>query len=122
MEFQFRKIDHVQLSAPIGGEEEARRFYSGILGLKEVEKPQPLRDRGGVWFNAGDINIHIGVEENFIPAKKAHPAIAVQNLTAMKKYLEEKNYNYENDYNLPGANRIYVHDSFGNRIEFLEWI
>ncbi|MFD2042878.1 VOC family protein [Ornithinibacillus salinisoli] len=121
MSFVYERLDHVQLAAPIGKEDDARTFYSEILGLKEIEKPEPLRNRGGVWFQAGMVHIHIGVEEPFTPAKKAHPAIRVRNIEAMKKYLDSRNIDYISDKNLPGANRFYVSDPFGNRLEFLEW-
>src|SRR6187551_1574155 len=71
------ELDHVQIAAPPGCEAEARRFYGGVLGLEEVEKPEPLRARGGVWFRAGDRQLHVGVEQDFAPARKAHPAFRV---------------------------------------------
>ncbi|MUK88835.1 glyoxalase [Ornithinibacillus sp. L9] len=121
MEFEYDRIDHVQLAAPIGGEQKARDFYQHILGFKEVEKPDTLRRRGGVWFQAGTVHLHIGVEEPFTPAKKAHPAIHVKNIEGLKKYLAKMGVSFLNDTNLPGANRFYVTDPFGNRLEFLEW-
>ncbi|MFS0671826.1 VOC family protein [Ornithinibacillus sp. 179-J 7C1 HS] len=122
MDFQYEQLDHIQLAAPKGGEEKARAFYHGILGFTEVEKPENLRSRGGVWFSNGEVDIHIGIEEPFHPARKAHPAIRVKNIEAMKKYLDEKDTEYIVDNNLPGANRFYLHDPFGNRLEFLQWI
>lgn len=119
--FHFEKIDHVQLAAPIGSEGKAREFYQGVLGFTEVEKPEALRKRGGVWFSSVNISIHIGIEDPFVPAKKAHPAILVNDLEAMKEYLDRKEILYTVDDNLPGANRFYLFDPFGNRIEFLEW-
>lgn len=122
MVYSFKKIDHIQLAAPIGGEEKAKAFYRDILGFEEVEKPDSLKNRGGVWFQAGNVHIHIGVEDAFIPAMKAHPAIEVENIEAFRKTLSEKNVDVIVDTRLPGANRFYVNDLFGNRIEFLEWV
>ncbi|WP_042149412.1 VOC family protein [Paucisalibacillus sp. EB02] len=121
MKFRYEQLDHVQLAAPKGGEEQAREFYEGLLGFPEVEKPANLKKRGGVWFTDGIIHIHVGIEEPFQPAKKAHPAIRVKNIENMKAYLDEKQAVYQVDYDLPGANRFYLYDPFGNRLEFLEW-
>jgi catechol 2,3-dioxygenase-like lactoylglutathione lyase family enzyme len=107
---------------PKGMEDEARKFYDDILGLEEVEKPEPLRDRGGVWFSRGAVHLHLGVEELFVPAKKAHPAFEVHQIEEFKRYLSSQAVEYKVDENLPGANRIYVSDPFGNRLEFLEWV
>lgn len=82
-------LDHVQLAAPIGCEEEARRFFAGVLGMQEVPKPEKLRVRGGVWFQCGPQMVHIGVEPSFVPAKKAHPAFLVSNIEALMRRLEE---------------------------------
>lgn len=122
MTYKFKGIDHIQLAAPKGCEEEARRFFNGILGLEEVEKPETLKKNGGVWFAYGNVEIHIGVEEPFSPAKKAHPAFEVENIEALKKHLLENNIDFIEDDRLPGANRFYVSDPFGNRIEVLEWM
>jgi len=122
MSFAIRKIDHIQLAAPKGCEELARDFFSGILGLTEVEKPEELKKRGGVWFEFGTFQLHIGVEEPFTPAKKAHPAFIVENLGKLKTHLKEKNVDFMEDDLLPGANRIHLNDPFGNRLEFLEWL
>lgn len=122
MSFKFETIDHVQLAAPKGSEEEARRFFKGILGFEEIEKPYDLKKRGGAWFEYGTIQIHIGIEEPFIPAKKAHPAFQVVNLDALKKHFMDEGIEFTVDENLPGADRVYVNDPFGNRIEILEWV
>lgn len=122
MSFVVKKIDHVQLAAPKGCEDEARKFFGDILGLAEVEKPEELKKRGGVWFEFGTFQIHIGVEEPFSPAKKAHPALVVENIDALKEHLNHNNIPFTADDNLPGANRIHLHDPFGNRLELLEWI
>jgi catechol 2,3-dioxygenase-like lactoylglutathione lyase family enzyme len=121
MTFQYEKLDHVQLAAPKGSEDLAREFYQEVLGLAEVEKPENLKKRGGVWFSSGDIHIHIGIEEPFYPVKKAHPAILVKNLAGLMDHLDNKKVGYIVDENLPGAHRFYVSDPFGNRLEFLEW-
>ncbi|WP_088006108.1 VOC family protein [Indiicoccus explosivorum] len=121
MSFVFKALDHVQLAAPKGSEEEARAFFGGILGFEEVEKPEALRKRGGVWFKSGSCQIHIGVEEPFVPAKKAHPAFEVGNLEALKSHCRDHGVEVTEDNNLPGADRFYVADPFGNRIELLEW-
>lgn len=122
MSFVFQSIDHVQLAAPKGSESIARKFYGEILGFTEVEKPALLKKRGGVWFGFGSYQIHIGIEEPFAPAKKAHPAFQVENLDALKVHLTEYDVDFIVDVDLPAANRIYIHDPFGNRIEILEWI
>ncbi|GGA85476.1 VOC family protein [Ornithinibacillus halotolerans] len=122
MEFRYEQLDHVQLAAPKGAENQARAFYQDLLGFMEVEKPENLKQRGGVWFSDGNICIHIGIEDPFQPAKKAHPAFQVKNIEAMKKYLQIKQVDFMDDKNLPGANRFYLHDPFGNRLEFIEWI
>lgn len=122
MSFQYDAIDHIQLAAPKGGEDKARGFFVNILGFEEIEKPKLLRKNGGVWFTAGTIQLHIGMEEEFIPAKKAHPAFHVTNIDGLKEYLKSQDVEYMDDYRLPGANRFYMNDPFGNRLEFLEWM
>jgi len=121
MSFSLLKIDHVQLAAPKGSEDRARQFYSDVLGLKEIEKPEILSKRGGAWFLIGNQQVHIDIEEPFNPAKKAHPAFVVENLNHLKAHLSKHNIEYQVDTLLPGANRIYINDPFGNRIELLEW-
>ncbi|MCM3387079.1 VOC family protein [Ureibacillus chungkukjangi] len=122
MTFHFNAIDHIQLAAPMGSEMEARKFFSEILGFTEIEKPEELKKRGGVWFAFGNQQIHIGIEEPFAPAKKAHPAFEVENIEALEQHLTKNNITITKDENLPGAKRFYVSDPFGNRIEILEWI
>ncbi|MFQ3543990.1 VOC family protein [Halobacillus rhizosphaerae] len=120
MSFLFESIDHIQLAAPEGAEAEARHFFGNVLGLKEIEKPPALKKNGGVWFSFGSYQIHIGIEEPFVPAKKAHPALLVRNILALQNHLEKQGIEYQPDGKLPGANRMYIHDPFGNRIEILE--
>lgn len=121
MGFHYEIIDHVQLAAPKGGEMKARAFYGDVLGFEEVEKPDTLKKRGGVWFQAGSIHMHIGIDDPFVPAKKAHPAIRVKNIAAMKRFLQEQQIDFREDNDLPQADRFYIDDPFGNRLEFLEW-
>lgn len=122
MTHSFQGIDHVQLAAPAGCDEQARRFFSDILGMEEIEKPDALKPNGGVWFRCGSHQLHIGVDNNFTPATKAHPAIHVQNLAALKQQIMSKGIPVKDDERLPGAERFYVDDPFGNRLEFLEWM
>lgn len=121
MNFSILQIDHVQLAAPKDSEDRARHFFGDILGLKEIEKPKILKKRGGVWFSIGNQQIHIGIEEPFTPAKKAHPAFEIEQIEALKRHLTDNKIDYQVDHLLPGANRIFLHDPFGNRIELLEW-
>jgi catechol 2,3-dioxygenase-like lactoylglutathione lyase family enzyme len=110
------RIDHVQVAAPPGCEEEARAFYGGLLGLAELEKPPALRARGGVWFALGEgQQLHVGVEQEFVPARKAHPAFAVDDLDALAARIGDVTWDEE----LPGVRRFYAADPFGNRLEFL---
>ncbi|EMT53713.1 glyoxalase [Brevibacillus borstelensis] len=113
-------LDHVQLAAPVGCEEEARSFFSGILGMKEVPKPEALRKRGGVWFQCGPQTIHIGVEEGFTPAKKAHPAFLVKNIEGLRHRLLEAGVTIKQGEEIPGVIRFFADDPFGNRLEFME--
>jgi len=113
-------IDHVQLAMPAGREDEARRFYGGLLGLPEVTKPPNLARRGGVWFRAGARQLHLGVEAAFRPAKKAHPAFLVRDLDELRRRLADNGHAPQDDEPLAGHERFYVNDPFGNRLEFLE--
>jgi catechol 2,3-dioxygenase-like lactoylglutathione lyase family enzyme len=112
-------IDHVQLAAPPGCEEDARRFYGALLGLEELEKPEPLRARGGTWFACGAQQVHVGVEQEFSPARKAHPAFHVRGYDALLDRLGAAGVEVVPDDLLPGVRRAYVHDPFGNRIELV---
>ncbi|MFC4732962.1 VOC family protein [Salipiger abyssi] len=113
-------LHHIQLAMPRGREAEAIAFYADVLGLDPVEKPAPLRSRGGVWFEGGALRVHLGIEEPFAPARKAHPAFQVANLDAMIARLDRAGLSWRRDIDLPGLRRIYVDDPFGNRIELLE--
>lgn len=114
------ELHHVQLAMPEGEEQAARDFYVSVLGLQEVEKPEALRSRGGVWFELGETRVHLGVETPFIPAKKAHPAFRVKSLDEAIAVLKSYDVEFRPDIGLPGIKRIYVNDPFGNRIELLE--
>jgi catechol 2,3-dioxygenase-like lactoylglutathione lyase family enzyme len=111
-------IDHVQLAAPAGCEEEARRFFGELCGLEEVPKPEPLAGRGGVWFRCGHQELHVGVEQQFSPSRKAHPAFRV-GTAADLQVLAERIGEVRWDDDLPGYERFYASDPFGNRLEFL---
>ena len=114
------RIEHVQLAMPAGGEDLARRFYAGILGIKETPKPAHLAKRGGCWFERGDLKIHLGVEADFRPARKAHVALMVTELSLLQEKLKASGYTVKDDEPLEGYRRIYVDDPFGNRIELME--
>ena len=113
------KIDHVQLAMPRGGEEDARAFYDGLLNIQEVTKPPHLAIRGGCWFEDGDVKIHLGVEENFRPALKAHPALLVEDLGSLIAELTAAGVGVAAE-ELEEYFHVYVHDPFGNRLELLE--
>jgi catechol 2,3-dioxygenase-like lactoylglutathione lyase family enzyme len=114
------RLDHVQLAMPAGGEDRARDFFRDALGIPEVPKPPELAKRGGCWFEHGELKIHLGVEKDFRPARKAHPALLVSNLPQLIRKLEELGYVPREDEPLEGFHRVYVDDPFGNRIELLE--
>jgi len=113
------RIDHIQIAAPAGCEEAAREFYGTVLGLKEIEKPEALRPRGGCWFECGDQQLHVGVEKNFRPAKKAHPAFVVADFDRLRKRLAKRGIVLMDD-TIPGTRRFYADDPWGNRLEFIE--
>lgn len=113
-------VDHVQLAMPAGEEDRARSFYSLTLGIKETPKPPHLAVRGGVWFEEGALKIHLGVEKEFRPAKKAHPALLVEGLGELVERCRAAGYEVVSDEPLEGYNRVYVSDPFGNRIELME--
>jgi len=101
-------------------EEMARAFYSGLLGLNEIEKPEILKKNGGVWFSTGAGELHVGLEESFAPARKAHPALVVRGLGELRAALEKAGVQTAEAELIPGLTRFYVYDPFGNRIELLE--
>ncbi len=113
-------LDHIQITAPAGCEGAARDFYGSLLGLPEVDKPEPLRSRGGCWFQCGTQQLHIGVEKDFRPAKKAHPAFAVGDLNELRRALLAHGVKIIDDTSLPDTRRFFAKDPWGNRLEFLE--
>jgi catechol 2,3-dioxygenase-like lactoylglutathione lyase family enzyme len=113
-------LDHIQLAMPPSREAEARAFYTGILGLPERAKPPELAKRGGCWFERGPLKVHLGVEAEFRPARKAHPAFLVERLGALTAALEAAGHRIARDEPLPGYDRIFTDDPFGNRIELME--
>ncbi len=115
-------IHHVQLAMPAGGEAQARAraFYAGILGLAEIPKPATLAPRGGVWFGNAAVQLHLGVETDFHPARKAHPALLVDDLDSLEAASRAAGFPPQRDSELPGHERFYVADPFGNRLEFLQ--
>ena len=112
-------LDHVQLAMPPGREDDARRFYAGLLGIPEVPKPEPLASRGGAWFELGSVKLHLGIEADFRPAKKAHPALVVRDLRSLVARLRDVGVEVVDDAQL-GYFRVFVADPFGNRIELME--
>jgi catechol 2,3-dioxygenase-like lactoylglutathione lyase family enzyme len=115
-----KALHHVQLAMPSSREDEARAFYEKVLGIPEVPKPRNLASRGGCWFERGPLKIHLGVEQDFRPARKAHPALLVEDLATLKAAIEAAGYPLKSDEPLDGFDRIYVDDPFGNRIELME--
>ncbi|KUO20690.1 VOC family protein [Streptomyces dysideae] len=117
---RFERLHHVQVSMPADEEDVARAFYSGVLGMTEIEKPPVLAKRGGAWFRAHGVELHLGVEQDFRPAKKAHPAFLVDDLDSLAAHLAAHGTTPRWDGDFPGHRRIYADDPFGNRLEFLQ--
>ena len=113
-------VDHVQLAMPAGRETEARAFYSGLLGIPELSKPPALAARGGVWFERGPVKVHLGVDPDFRPARKAHAGLLVRGLDDLIAALQRAGYVVTTDEPLEGYLRVYVSDPFGNRLELME--
>ena len=113
-------IDHVQIAMPVSGEDQARRYYGALLGLAEVPKPPKLAMRGGCWFESGSIRIHLGVEKDFRPAKKAHVALTVHGGQDLRLKLQNAGFPVKDDDEIDGIVRFFSEDSFGNKIEFIE--
>jgi catechol 2,3-dioxygenase-like lactoylglutathione lyase family enzyme len=113
-------LDHVQLAIPRGGEETARAFYGGVLGLVEREKPVQLLANGGLWFEGSGLQLHLGVEDDFGPARKAHVAFIVRDLDGLGMNLRAAGSVFHPDDRVPGRTRAYTADPFGNRIELIE--
>jgi catechol 2,3-dioxygenase-like lactoylglutathione lyase family enzyme len=119
-DMSFTAIDHVQLAMPPGKEDAARAFYCGLLGMTELPKPPELAKRGGCWFSSGVVQIHLGVEQDFRPAKKAHPAFRCSDYEALIAKLRQAGVDIVPDDNNPGVTRCYIHDPFGNRVELIK--
>ena len=113
-------LHHVQLAMPDGEEETAIGFYRDVLGLEQVPKPAELSPRGGVWFRSGNLEVHLGVEEGFHPAVKAHPAFLVDDLERIRARVEMSGFKVIDTVQLEGFHRVYVRDPFGNRLELIE--
>jgi catechol 2,3-dioxygenase-like lactoylglutathione lyase family enzyme len=119
MKIHIKRLDHVQICIPFGEEERAREFYTGVLGLEEIEKPDALKPNGGLWFKVADIQLHIGVEEMQGKSKR-HPAFEVEGLEQIREHLRENQVKIKEETEVPGLNRFSFFDPFGNRIEFME--
>jgi catechol 2,3-dioxygenase-like lactoylglutathione lyase family enzyme len=111
-------LHHVQVSGPAGCEDAMRAFYVGVLGMVEIDKPERLRARGGAWFRAGSAEIHVGIEEPFMAARKAHPGITVGDVDDLARSVEGSGAPVAWDDNIPGLRRFHTSDPVGNRLEF----
>jgi len=120
MKSRIAHLDHLQIAAPEGCEAAARDFYGALLGMREIEKPESLRARGGCWFECGAQQLHIGVEKDFRPAKKAHPGFAASNLDELRQALLARGVKVTDDASIPGVRRFHTEDPWGNRLEFVE--
>jgi len=114
------RIDHVQLAMPPGSENRARGFYWDVLGMKEIPKPEVLAGRGGCWFASEAAQVHLGIEEDFRPARKAHPALVVEGLDEILARCEAAGLPSKRDAEIDGRRRVHVLDPFGNRLELIE--
>lgn len=115
----FLVIDHIQLAMPAGEEDRARAFYCDLLGMTEIAKPPELARRGGCWFASGNVQIHLGVEADFRPAKKAHPGLRCANYATLLERLRKSGIEITEPNDIPGVRRCHVHDCFGNRVELI---
>ena len=115
----FVAIDHVQLAMPLGGEQTARGLYRDLLGMTEVPKPPELAKRGGCWFQSGGVQIHLGVEADSVPARKAHPALLSHDYDGLTAHLRAARVEIKDDANIPGVRRCHISDPFGNCIELV---
>jgi catechol 2,3-dioxygenase-like lactoylglutathione lyase family enzyme len=119
VKINIKRLDHVQLCVPRDGERQAREFYAGLLGLTEIEKPEPLRANGGMWFRIADVQLHIGVEDVKAVSKR-HPAFEVEHVEEIRKFLEQNGVRTRDEPHVEGVRRFSFFDPFDNRIEFLE--
>jgi catechol 2,3-dioxygenase-like lactoylglutathione lyase family enzyme len=118
--FSFARVDHVQLAIPAGGEERCREYWAGVLGLTELAKPPILAARGGCWFQGPGFQVHLGVEQDFRPALKAHPGFEIEGLERLAEVLADHGYRVTWSDEVPGQDRFHTTDPFGNRLEFLQ--
>jgi catechol 2,3-dioxygenase-like lactoylglutathione lyase family enzyme len=119
MSSRIASLDHIQIAAPAGCESAAREFFGSLLGMREIEKPAPLRTRGGCWFECGTQQLHIGVEADFRPARKAHPAFVATDLEELREALRAGGVKIVDDTSIPGTRRFFADDPWGNRLEFI---
>jgi len=120
MGFTVIGLDHVQLAMPPGREAEAETFYAGLLGFVRIPKPEPMAGRGGAWFASGPVALHLGVEADFRPARKAHPALVVRDLAGLVTAAEAAGIEVRANPDQPEGAGYYIDDPFGNRIELIE--
>jgi len=120
MGFEVVGLDHVQLAMPPGGEGAAEDFYAGFLGFTRVPKPEPMASRGGCWFTTGPVALHLGVEVDFRPARKAHPALVVRDLAALATLAAAAGFEVRPNPDQPAGSGYYIDDPFGNRIELID--
>lgn len=113
-------LHHLQVAMPPGEEQLAREFYAGLLGLTEVPKPPHLAAHGGCWFDAQSLRLQLGVQPDFRPSGKAHPAFLVIGLAVLRRRLEHAGHVIVDDTQLDGHDRLYTFDPFGNRLELIE--
>jgi catechol 2,3-dioxygenase-like lactoylglutathione lyase family enzyme len=119
MKVRIKRLDHVQICIPVGEEEKAREFYTSVLGLEEIEKPDALKPNGGLWFRIADIQLHIGAEDAQGKSKR-HPAFEVEGLEEIREHLQEHRVRVKDETPVPGLKRFSFFDPFDNRIEFME--
>ena len=112
-------LHHAQVAIPPGAEDQARAFWIDVVGFTEIPKPEPMASRGGLWIRDGDAEIHLGIEEPFAPARKAHPGLVVEDIDGLEQRLGWAGYETTEDAPIYGMRRFHVSDPFGNRIEFL---
>jgi hypothetical protein len=120
MRFRIAHLDHIHIAAPPGCEAAVREFCGALPGMREIAKPEVLLARGGCWFECGAQQLHIGVEPDFCPAKKAHPAFLASDLDELRQALLARAINVTDDASVPSTRRFYAEDPWGNRLEFLE--
>lgn len=121
MKIRFNRLNHVQVCIPRGAEESARRFYAGVIGLSEIEKPAALRENGGLWFEVADIQLHVGVEDEVAKTKR-HPAFEVEDIAGVRAYLEASGVRTKDEPEVSNMRRFSFFDPFGNRIELMQTV